>query len=782
MIVCNLIYQISFCQSEYKIFGRITDNSTGEYLIGSSIFCAENQEGAITNNYGYFSIKLPTGLHKIKVSHIGYEQITKEIFLSKDYEMNITMTSDIKTLEEVIISANSGKDKIESTKLGFHDLKPKQLLNIPSVAGIPDVLKTIQLLPGIQTSNEGTIGFNVRGGSVDQNLILLDEAPIYNPSHALGFFSTINTDLIKNFSIYKGDFPAKYGGRASSVTDIRLREGNNQTHLFKIDAGVIASGVSIEGPIKKNKSSFILGGRYSYAGWMANNASKIARLIYLPALNNFYDGNNVYFYDINAKVNYEFSNTNKLYLSFYNGFDNFFAKNIDDLSIMRWGNTAITLRWNHRYRADLFANTSIIYSKYHYSNTYGEPSSEKRWTSSITNFNLKHDLDYYPNTYNHITIGMGIECFEILPGKIEDKDTLGILFKTEMEVRNCIQPYFYANNEHRLSENFILNYGFRLSMFGILGNGYSYSYSSNYETIYDSTWHSKNAIEKFNIFIEPRIAFTYKVSPKHSIKMAYTRVNQSIHLMSNTSVSLPNDVWLPADNNIHPITSDEISFGYSRILNSSSNITFTMEGYYKKQKNIIDYIDNAQLIMNKHISTQLRHGKANANGIEFMLQKENGLFNGWLSYSYSIVKHQIVGINEGKTYFPRYQKPHNISLVLNYNITKRVTINSVFKYNSGGYITIPAGTFYYNGASFNYYTSRNSYELPSYHRLDIGMKIRSRLNNSHKWKGEWDLGIYNIYNRKNIFSLYTRAAWESISIYKMYVFGFTPYINYSIKF
>ncbi|NOQ26678.1 MAG: TonB-dependent receptor plug domain-containing protein [Bacteroidales bacterium] len=761
------------------IFGHVTDSTNGEFLIGAHIVCLPSNVGIVTNNYGNFSIQIPSGSSTLMVSYIGYTTFIKPIISDKNIECNISLIPEPKNIDEVVILANNNSMKISTPETGLHSLKQKDFDNIPSVGGIPDVLKSLQLLPGVQTTNEGTTGLSIRGGALDQNLILVDEAPIYNPAHILGIFSAINTKMVKEVVVYKGDFPEKYGGRASSVIDVRLRDGNNQEFLAEADVGILGAGLICEGPIVKGKSSFIVAGRVSYAGFVANCAKKVSTVIPIYSLNDFHSGNNVYFYDINGKINYKINSKNTLYLSVYNGFDYFYARNVNDLSTLDWGNTTMSLRWNRRSGSRIFSNTSLIYSGYNFNNSSGDFTSISNWSSTINNFNLKYDVDYYPNSNNHVSLGAGVEYMAINPGELHWDNQSSQEFDFSLPIERTIQPFVYIGNEQKISNWMILNYGIRFSTFGTLGNKYVYSYEN--EVAIDSVWLNKNEFEKNYVFIEPRLTVAFNMRNNSSIKASYTRVNQGIHRINNTSVSLPTDVWVPSGKNIEPIVSDMFSVGYY-LKPKNNNTIISLELYYKEQQNITDYIDNADLQMNKHIATQLRQGNAEALGFDIMLKRENERLNGWISYGYSYIEHQINEINEGEVFYPRYHKPHNLSVVINFKYNPRVSFNAVFKYNSGGFITLPEGTFFYRSKPFSYYTERNGYELPAYHRLDIGMKYISKKNKARKWKAFWDFGIYNVYNRKNAFSIYTETSWLSLNVTKMYIFGATPYITYTIKF
>jgi outer membrane cobalamin receptor len=770
-----LLQQLTFSQEKFKLYGMVIDSLSGEKMISATIYCKDSRIGMASNNYGYFSLLLPSGQHSITISFIGYK--TKEIPVSliNDKEILIQLNPSSKELGEVIVSGEATQNGLKSIGLGIHRLSMKTINSIPSLGGEPDVLKSLQLLPGVQASNEGTTGLNVQGGSYDQNLILIDEAPLYNPSHILGFVSTINAHLINDVVFYKGDFPAKFGGRASSVIDVHLREGNNQKLIVNSNIGLLMSDLSIEGPIKKSKSSFILAARYSYAGLLANAVANTIN-------SNFRNGNRIYFYDLNGKMNWNLDEKNQIFLSTYTGNDHFYVTSIDNRSMMNWGNTTTTLRWNHRYSPSLFVNTSLIYSDYKFSQSTENWPFMNTWETQIRELNLKHDVEFYQNDIFHHTFGINLEGYQVFPGeeKVYRSDTLRN--SGSMETQKLLQLAAYWNTIIKISERLSLSVGIRYSIFGLFGNGYSYKYDANHEFLTDSVWVSGNHLASVFQRLEPRLSVRYSINDKNAVKGSYTRVNQPIQLVSNASVSLPTDIWIPADQNTPPITSDIFSIGYFRNLDDKNSFVLSIEAYEKHIHNVIDFIDNAELRMNKQLPTQLRIGNAKARGLEFMLEKKYGNLNGWISYTFSHVIQSTPGVNQSKDYPPRYEKPHNLSVILNWDISDKWSVSTLFKLTSGGYTTLPAGDFVYNGSTFNYYTSRNGYELPLYHRLDLSVKYSNINKRKPNRKSEWNFGIYNVYARKNIFSLYSDISSMQSAIYKTYLFICTPYLNYSFKF
>jgi hypothetical protein len=647
------------------------------------------------------------------------------------------------------------------------------------------VLKSLQLLPGIQTSGEGSANLIVRGGNYDQNLILLDEAPVYNPSHALGFFSTFQPDAIKNVTLYKGCFPAQYGGRLSSVVDISMKEGNQKHFAANSSVGLLASRLSIEGPILKDKMSYIISTRYCYAGNTLNFlGGTIGRdLLHFYGLRNFNDKNEINFYDLNAKINYKLNDRNHFYLSAYNGRDHFYSYAVNQNNQLDWGNTTATFRWNHLYSTQLFSNFTLYSSNYNYSSIVYEDIKRYIWKSQIQETGLKYDFNYFLNQNNNIKFGL-ISSYQIFnPVKIVPSDTAYIVKPYELDRKKGFENALYIQNEQNIGKHFTINYGLRLTSYISLGKGTVYKYSADMQNVTDSTVYGNNKIMDFYYSLEPRLTVNYKINEKQSVKTGYSYVKQYLHLLSNSTVGLPTDIWLPPDNYMKPQTSHQFILGYYRKL-FSGKFEFTTELYYKTLQNIIDFKNNADLFMNNHIETQILSGKGNSYGIETMIEKKTGRFSGWISYTLAKTKYQIAGINQNLQYSPRFDIRHNLSINLSLALSENWSVTSTFKITSGGFITIPAGSYIYDNVAFPYYTDRNGYELPLYHRLDIAIKHQSRKNNTRHYKSDWMLGIYNVYNRKNIYALFVRPDenYKDSKFYKMYLFGIVPTISYNFNF
>jgi hypothetical protein len=781
LIILFIMSAMIASAQKQTLFGYIRDAKTGESLIGATLLINDNGIGTLSNNYGFYSIRITQGRLHLKCSFLGYESFTKEIELYSQTNLDIELQAKESKLNEVVIKSTLN-NRVANNEMNSQNLNVSAIRQMPATMGESDLVKSLQLLPGIQATNEGTTNLSVRGGSYDQNLFLLDDAPVYNPSHALGFFSVFNTDAIKSVKIYKASFPPQYGGRLSSLVDIHMKEGNNKQFSTSGGIGLIASRLTLEGPIAKDKASFIISGRYSYAGLTANSAGLLGQSLRVGSLMDFEANNEINFYDLNAKVNYKFNDNNHLFFSAYSGADHFFYYAIDDNSSMDWGNITATTRWNHVFNSRLFANTMLIYSKYDYSYILKDDARHFKWSSDLKEMDVKTDFDYFLNPDNHIKFGFSAENHQYFPGKVEPRDSTSITKPFTLDKQHAIISTAYLNNEQKISDNVGLDYGLRFSAFFLLGESTVYSYSSEMEKT-DSVNYSSGELVKFYHSLEPRLSLRYQLTANSSVKLSLSKTVQFQHLIGNSSVGLPSDVWVPASTYIKPQTSNQIALGYYNTF-VQNQYEFSTETYYRKMYHVIDYRDNADLFLNPHIETQVLSGKGQSYGIEFYLEKKLGRTTGWLSYSLSKTTKQIEGINNGNTYPAVYDKRHYLSLLLNYKLSSTWSASSIFKYSSGGYATIPEGTFNYYGAAFNYYTTRNGYQLPAYHRLDLSFNYQSKKNLHRKWKTEWNLGIYNVYDRKNIFALFVRqeGTLYSSKAYKMYLYGITPFITYNFKF
>jgi hypothetical protein len=785
LLLFSIIFSLSngnFAQ-KYTIYGTVKDSATGETLIGATIQINENSNKVITNNYGFYSITIPKDHYTLTCSYMGYMAFIRDFDLFTSKRIDIPMVFQATALVEVVVSSEKTNVANNLTSLGR--IGSARIKSMNSGIGEPDLLKSLQLLPGIQTSNEGSANLSIRGGSYDQNLILLDEAPVYNASHALGFFSTFNVDAIKNVTVYKGAFPAQYGGRLSSVIDIAMKEGNDKNYQLNGGVGLLDSRLSIEGPLIKEKASFIFSSRYCYAGQMLNLlAGKIgSQLLNIYPLRNFNDNNKLNFYDLNLKVNMQVNPDNHVYLSAYTGHDLFYSYPLNNENSLKWGNITGTLRWNHIFGNKLFSNLTFYYSNYNYAYYINEDIRNFIWKSNIKETGIKADLNAFINQQVNLKFGTFFNYHFFSPGEIEPFNSSSIIKSFSLDKKNALEFGLYINNEQSLSKKFSLNYGLRYSAFVNIGEGIVYKYNLSMTRVIDSTYYKAGQIMHFYQGLEPRISLKYLINDVSSVKVAYAYTKQYLHLLNNSTVGLPTDTWMPPDNYIRPEASNQYVLGYYHLF-KNGNYELTAEAYYKTLQNIIDYRDNADLFMNQHVETQILHGSGVSYGTEYMLEKKTGTLSGWISYTLAKTSYAIFGINNNNSFSPRFDIRHNISITGSYNLNKLWSFSSTFKLTSGGFITIPVGTYENNGASFYYYTNRNGYQLPAYHRLDISAAYKSKKNENRRWKSEWVFSVYNVYNRKNVYSYYIRqdSNFDSSHAYMMYLYGILPTVSYNFSF
>lgn len=765
------------------ISGRIYDSMSGEILPGVVVRVDGYENAVISNYYGFYSITLPSGFQTVSYSCLGYRTDKKEVTVSDNKIIDIRLNEKSYEFDEIVVTASKDKDenRVKSTRMGTEIMKIDRIKSIPSFGGEKDVLKSLQMLPGVQVSNEGTNNLSVRGGSFDQNLILLDEAPVYNPSHTLGFVSAFNPDAISSVKIYKGAYPAKFGGRLSSVVDVRMREGDNQNYHVSGGIGTLASRMTVEGPIVKNRSSFIISGRYSYIGQVLNLLDEIGKEYRMEDLQTFDNDNDVKFYDFNVKFNTKLGKKDHLYISAFTGSDKVYLKVFDGNNELNYSNTTATARWNHIFNSKLFSNTTLVYSRYYYDNIYKDVGRDYSWIADMKNVELKSSYEYFHNSQLKYTFGVSAEYKDILPGKIKRHSNTTAIQDQRLDSNNSVDIALYAEQEYSISDKLKLNTGLRFSSFSVLGDATTYKYE-DFSPV-DSTTYSNGEIVNTYFAIEPRITASYNFNDDMSVKLSYNRNIQNLHLLNNSTIGTPTDIWHMSSKNIKPQTADMGSLGVFKTFGSGYNLS--VEGYYKYMNNVIDFIDNADLQLNKHIESQILSGISKAYGIEFMARKNRGKLTGWLSYTYSNVQRKIDGINNNEWYYATYHKPHNLSLFTSYELSKKWSVSALFKYTTGGRATLPEGTFGYFGASFSYYTERNGYIMDDFHQLDLSVSYKPTAGKKRKWTSEWLLSVNNVYHRKNTFSIYTKPeTWDMISskAQKVWLYGITPTITYNFKF
>jgi hypothetical protein len=772
-------------KKKHTISGKIIEKKSGETLIGATIFNLQTKEGTSSNQFGFYSLSLSEGTYEVEVSFLGYKPIRKKINLKQNIQFDFQLDKAFEELQEISVTAKAVNKNVSEVAMSKTSVKIETIKQIPAFMGEVDVMKSLQMLPGIQSSGDATANLNVRGGSYDQNLILLDDAPIYNPSHALGFFSIFNDDAIKNVEIYKGGLPAQYGEKLSSVVDIRMKDGDLNNYHGSISIGSIASKFNLEGPIVKKKASFILSARYSYAGLAADKFANTAKElgVFSSDLNDYRDGNKINFYDINLKANYIINDKNRLFFSAYTGRDQFRFRLIDEKSSMNWGNIASTLRWNKVINQRLFANTTVAFSNFDYSYYILDDIRDFEWSSNLQEIALKSDFDFYYNANNHFKFGFAANYHRINPGEINPRSSTSVTKHSKLHSNYGTELASYLSRSHKVSDKLSLEYGIRFTSFLRYGEANVNEYSDkNFKHISGVKQYKKGELHKVYWGIDPRFNARYILTPKSSIKASYSRTRQYQHLLSTSSIGLPTDVWYLADTYIKPQIADIVAIGYFRNFKQNT-YELSTEAYYKKMQNQIDFVDNANLFLNPSIEQEIKSGEGQSYGVEFMLRKTKGRFKGWLSYTWAKTELKIDGINQGKSYPTRYDKRNDLSATVSYDINKRMTLSSNFTYSTGGAITAPVGTYSFQGTSVNHYTARNSYRLPDYHRLDLSFIVKSKPNK--KWKDEWTFSIYNVYNRHNAFSVYTKVQDYDVSSaksYLIYMFGMVPSISYKVKF
>ena len=775
-------FNLLHSQQKFTISGSVSEEKSNETLIGVNIIFPEISAGTTTNEYGFYSITLPEGTYNMVISYLGFTTITETINLTDDIIKNFSLTDALESLDEVIITENVEKLNIRTPQMSVNKLTSGTIKEIPVVLGESDIIKAITLLPGVTNAGEGSSGFNVRGGSADQNLILLDEATIYNSSHLFGFFSVFNPDAIKDLRLYKGGIPARYGGRVASVLDIYQKEGNSKEFHANGGVGIVSSRLLIEGPLKKNQGSFLLGGRSSYAH------------LFLP----LFDINNIaYFYDLNTKISYKLNAKNNIYLSGYFGRDVF---RIEDSFENIYGNSVFNFRWNHLFSDKLFSNLSLIYSDYYYNLELG--FVEFDWVSGIRNFNLKYDFKHYITDKIKLQYGINSIYYKFNPGEIKPTKASSGINPFKLIDKYAFENALYIDAEHKISNNLALSYGFRLSSFYRLGQDELNVYQDNQAVVFNEdfqiyekadpidteTYKRSDVIESFHN-IEPRASVAYQLSSNSSIKASYNRMSQYLHLLSNTNSPTPLDIWTPSGKYVKPQLLDQYAIGYFQNFNNN-RFSLELESFYKKVKNRIDYIDGADLIANNAIEQVILNGRSRAYGLEMLFRKNEGQFKGWLAYTLSKSEQQTpgrtvieTGINNGNWYNTPHDKTHDISFTGSYDWNNKWKISTNFLFQTGQPATFPNGQYQYNGVIIPSYSGRNSDRLPSYHRLDLSLNYTPKPNKNNGLQGNWVFSIYNIYNRRNANSISFDRNTDTgrNEATRLAIFGIVPSISYNFK-
>jgi len=756
--------------------GYLKDKADGEGLIGATVYIPQLKTGCITNSYGFYSISVTGGKYAVSYSFIGYQTQTPEIDLGVSKQMNIMLEENAKQIDEVVVTGEKKDRNVDNLQMSMEKIQVKMLKQLPSFMGEVDVIKSITLLPGIQNGGEGSSGLYVRGGGPDENLMLLDEAPVYNASHLLGFFSVFNSDAIKDVQVFKGGIPAEYGGKASSVIDIRMKDGNSQQLGISGGIGNISSRLTIEGPIIKDKWSFIVSGRRTYADFLG-------RLVGLEALKE----NKLYFYDLNLKTNVQLNDKNRIYFSAYTGDDYF---KVGESIYMRWGNLTSTARWNHLFSDKLFSNTSLIYSQYDYNlGVPGNNADQFDWTSKIKDYNFKEDFSWYLNSNNKLTLGFNMIYHHFEPGAVDANENS---YFTDIHLTNynALDHSLYVSNEQKIGARLSLRYGLRYSYFQQIGKGSVRKYlnpdkPNEDEVIGLIEYGSGKLVPPSYHNVEPRLALKYTLTPESSLKASYNRMAQNLHLISNTNSPTPLDVWLPSSTYIKPLIVDQIGMGYFRNFKNDMFET-SAEVYYKNMKNVIDYKDGADLFLRENIETELLRGTGYSYGLEVYAKKQEGRLTGWISYTLSKSMRKIPGINDGKEYPSSYDRTHNISLVTNYDLSKRWIFSTTWVFLTGMPTSYPIAKYDVQGNTIYYYGERNSNRISDYHRLDVSFTYNFKKNDTKKVKQSLNFSIYNLYARRNAYSVYFKQNEDNPNVSeatRLSIIGsLIPSVTYNFNF
>jgi hypothetical protein len=757
--VLGITHQIK-AQEITTVNGTVKDKLTGESIIGAVIKIDQLVNVVVTSNeYGFYAISLPKGKYDLRISFVGYEEKRIPILLNAPLITNVFLESK-NQLAEVVVSTKRKDDNLTKAQIGTETLNMQSISKVPVIFGEKDVLKTIQLLPGVKSAGEGNSGFYVRGGAADQNLILLDEAPVYNASHLLGFFSTFNSDAIKDATLIKGNGPAQYGGRLSSVLDVKMKDGNNKNYTVNGGLGLISSRLSIEGPIQEDKSSFILSGRRTYAD------------VFLKASEKFKD-NILYFYDLNAKANYKIDDKNRIYFSGYFGQDEL---GLGSSFRINWGNKTGTIRWNRIVNNKLFLNTSFIYSDYSYNVGLKNGETNFNVNSNIKDVNLKQDYTYYLNPKNTIRFGFNSILHTITPSVFS-----GTVNNNINKVgRNGLENALYFNNNFKANQQLTFDYGLRISAYSIMGGDQYNVYNNN--AITQSILLQKNEFGKTYMNVEPRFTSNYRINDLSSVKIAYARNVQHLHLLSNATAASPSDQWIGNSYNIKPELADQTSIGYAR---NFKNNTYELgaELYYKRMQNQLDYKDGTNINTIADVESSLLYGVGRAYGFEFLAKKKIGLFSGWISYTLSKTERKIDGINDGNWYNAKQDRTHDVSIVTILELNPKWTVSGVFVYSTGNAVTFPTGKYALGEQTIYQYANRNANRMPDYHRLDISATYENK--NKKKNAGSWNFSLYNVYGRENAYQISFQddpSDNSKTQIIQTALFRWVPSITYNFKF
>ncbi|MES2618490.1 MAG: TonB-dependent receptor [Bacteroidota bacterium] len=781
LLLSNVLIFTLSAQNNVTLSGYVKDSANGEALSACNITVEEAKTGTQTNAYGFYSLTLPSGTYSISFSYVGFNTKTIVVNLTTNITENVEITKTLATFNNLTIKGKKKDNAVEKVEMSVNNLNISTIKKIPALLGEVDVVKSVQLLPGVSTVGEGASGFNVRGGSIDQNLILLDEAPVFNSSHLFGFFSIFNPDAVKDVKLIKGGMPATYGGRLSSTLDVRMKEGNSKKTEVNGGVGVIFSRLSIEGPLLKkklnNKASYIIAGRRSYIDVLAkpftqNNANLKDAIFY--------------FYDFTAKVNLTLNPNNKIFLSGYLGRDAFGVPNAK----FDWGNSTATFRWNHLFNKKLFTNFTTYYSRYDYKLGFGSGNNSFDWHSTIDNFSVKPDFTYYITPKNTLNFGAIATYYIFSPGKATSKD-ISSTVEFGLPKKYALESAVFAENEQKVSDKLTMRYGIRVSNFTYLGKGSALLLDretpGKRANVLGTVEYSDMEVIKNYTTPEPRFSLNYKVNKLTALKLSYNRMAQYLHLISNTAASVPLDVWTPSTNNIKPQIADQVAIGYFKNFGRNIDYELSVETYYKEMQNQIDYVDGAELLLNPELEADLLNGKGRAYGIEFFAKKNVGKLTGWLSYTLAKSERKVEGVSKNDWYANRFDRRHNLNLTGSYEISPKWSASASFVFGTGTPTNLPNTKYSFQGIQGipqNASDLRNNVRIKPFHRLDVSATYTHK--KTAKWESSWVFGVYNAYGRRNPFSYYSQVDPQNsfaTQLIRFSVIGsIIPSISWNFKF
>ncbi|MBD1398779.1 TonB-dependent receptor [Pontibacter sp. JH31] len=761
-----------------NLAGTLRDARTGEAIIGAHVYIESPTIGTASDQYGYFSLSLPLGRHELHIRAIGLKNTRRQIVMHSDGKLNIEIEEDIRSLKEVVVEAEKDRN-VTGLQMGMERLDIRTIKQVPTAFGETDILRVVLTLPGVKSVGEGSTGMNVRGGSTDQNLILLNDATIYNPSHLFGFFSAFNPDVIKSVELYKSAIPARYGGRLSSVLEVSTREGNKKQFSGAGGIGLLTSRLTLEGPIVKNKTSILVGGRSTYSDWLLKQ---------IPVKS--FRNSEASFYDLNTQISHEIDDKNNIYLTGYLSKDRF---KLDADTLYRFQNQNASLKWKHNFHNRLYSVATATRSHYSYDISNEENTANAATMEfGIDQSGVQVDFNYFPDSKHTLDFGGSSIYYQVNPGNLTRNHPESAIKDDKLQPEKAVESALYISDRFDISQRFSVSAGLRYSVFNALGAKDVFSYApgvpKSVNTITDTL--SYGSGERIATYHGPefRLSARYGFGNNSSVKVSFNRLRQYVHMLSNTATMAPTDTWKLSDNNIKPQVGDQVALGYYRNLRANT-IEFSAEAYYKWMRDFLDYRSGANIIMNHHIETDVANAEGKAYGVEVMLKKATGKLNGWISYTYSRTLTRLNDptvseiINRGEWYASNFDKPHDLTMISNYRFSQRFSTSLNFTYSTGRPITLPLAK-YYDGSTYRImYSDRNQYRIPDYYRVDFAMNIEGNHRVQKLAHSSWTVAVYNLTGRRNPYSIYFKSQNGKIAGYKMSIFGQPiPTVTYNFKF